>query len=602
MLIGMSAIGCSFIYTIIISILYFLKKKTKNFETNIYNVLLILALVNMFIELHLCVNVLLKVDSYSLYNMFLNRLFLITIFNWVTVFTVYIFKIAFSEKEKIIKNFNSKKMKILFIIFIIFIAVCLFKIITLRIDQFNDGVYSYSYGPATDFIVIIYGMYFFSWFIALIFRTNKKRFIKYLPLFIFIIISGLALFLRQINPGILLNSLPFSFAVLLMYFTIENPDLKLVEEIKLSKDKAEQLNTDKSNFIFNITQEMKKRIILMKSNITETLASNDVDVIKSNLHKLQSIVDDSNKMINQTLNISEEDIIKIEKIDNKYNVKNLIKETTLAAKNKIKESIDFRVSVENNIPEYLFGDSIKIKQILTTIIENSIKYTKKGFIELRVSSVIKYEICRLIITLEDSGIGIDQKIINNIFSKREDNDYISRNLNLNSVNKIINLIGGTFNINSKLNRGTKITITIDQHIPEEDTKNDQMAEYIKDLTIPKILLVDEDLNNLERIKKMFKNQNIFIDTVIMGEQCLRKVRNGEKFNLIIIDYEMPKLNGLQVFNKLKTEGYDIPVIITTDSDDVNIKKKYKEIGIYDVIKKPIKKKDIENIITYLKEN
>lgn len=494
---------------------------------------------------------------------------------------------------------NKKLYKLYIILNILLITIIFLTPVSLEVT--NDLNYMVSVGLSVDITTFCSGILLILTFIVAIKnrRILKERIIPIILLLIFIVFI---IFIRSIKPEFICLEFLATFVTLIMYHTIENPDLKLIEEIKQSKEKTDELNADKSNFIFNITQEMKKGFVLMKLNIKESLDNDNINDIKSNLHKLQSIVDGSNKMINQTLNISEEDIIKIEKIDNKYNVKNLIKETTLAAKNKIKESIDFRVSVENNIPEYLFGDSIKIKQILTTIIENSIKYTEKGFIELRIDSVIKYEICRLIITLEDSGIGIDQKIINNIFNKKEDNDYISRNLNLNSVNKIINLIGGTFNINSKLNRGTKITITIDQHIPEEDTKNDQMSEYIKDLTIPKILLVDEDLNNLERIKKMFKNQNIFIDTVIMGEQCLRKVRNGEKFNLIIIDYEMPKLNGLQVFNKLKTEGYDIPVIITTDSDDVNIKKKYKEIGIYDVIKKPIKKKDIENIITYLKEN
>lgn len=582
-------------FSTLLIIVYFFKKRINLLENKLYSVMLIVILIDSLLSSMLFFNV------YNNYNRLFveicNKIDYLQLIAWISCMYLYTYTITHKKNERFNQKFKINLISIIIINIFISILIFIADIDIILISPIKQT----AQGDSVNIAYFTWGFYMLLCGIVTIFNLKKIN-RKYIPIFISLFLSVILFIIFSINPYLIVISICLTFINWVMYHTIENPDLRLVEEIKQAKERSDEINADKSNFLFNITREIKKRSLEMKSYISESFDSNDIDDIKSNLYKLQSTLDGANKMINQTLNISEEDIIKIEKIDNKYNIKNLIKEITLSTQTKIKENIDFRVSVENNIPEYLFGDSIKIKQILKTILENAIKYTEKGFIELRIDSIIKYEICRLIITLEDSGVGMENSVINNIFTKRNDNDYTTKHLNLNSVNKIINLIGGTFNIISKLNQGTKITITLDQYIPEEETKNDQISEYIKDLTMPKVLLVDEDLKKLEKIKKMFKNQHIYVDTVIIGEQCLRKIRNNEKFDLIIIDYEIPKLNGLQVFNKLKAEGYKIPVIITTDSDDDNIKEKYKKIGIYDVIKNPIKKKDIEKIIKFLKEN
>ncbi len=135
MIISMSLIGCSLIYTIIIAVLFYTKKRISSFETKIYNVLLILAIVNMFIELHLCINVLINININGFYNMFLNRLFLVTMLSWITIFTIYIFRISFGNNESYQIFFSKKGMG--YPIFLSIVFVFLLLALFLPIYQFE---------------------------------------------------------------------------------------------------------------------------------------------------------------------------------------------------------------------------------------------------------------------------------------------------------------------------------------------------------------------------------------------------------------------------------------------------------------------------------
>lgn len=414
MIIGMAAITISFIYTVIISIIYFSKEKVINFETKIFNILIVLSLVAMCLELHLCINVLINVETYSFYNMFLNRLFLLVMFGWMTLFTVYIYILSFYKgKSSSVKQIKSTKY--LFLVFSVFAILSASLILTLPLEQFNNGIYSYSFGPAIDVVAISVIVYLVFCSISLIFRTNKTSYHKYYPLLILIISIAMAVIIRQINPGILLNSLPFSFAVLLLYFTIENPDVKLLNEILLAKDQAEKANRAKSDFLSSMSHEIRTPLNAIVG-FTE-LVQGSSNLNKDEEESLSYIKNASDTLLDIINNIL--DMSKIESGDISINNNAYFSDDLLLSVSKLLEfkmnekNLTFNVNIAPDIPKELLGDKTGIKKIITNLLSNAVKYTESGSVTYDVKCVINKDMCRLIITVSDTGRGIKKKILKN---------------------------------------------------------------------------------------------------------------------------------------------------------------------------------------------
>ena len=181
-------------------------------------------------------------------------------------------------------------------------------------------------------------------------------------------------------------------------------------------------------------------------------------------------------MTNEILDINSIDSASIKIYNDKYNVKLIIKElVTVYSKKCNVKNIAFRPSIASDIPEYLYGDSVSLKQVLDIILDNSVKYTSSGYIEFNVNTIIKNNIARLIITIEDSGVGISPDEMDSIFYKRkEEIDGSNMKSNLFTARKLITLMGGTIIPSSIYGTGTTMKIVLDQKVAKEaDEKLDK---------------------------------------------------------------------------------------------------------------------------------
>ena len=286
--------------------------------------------------------------------------------------------------------------------------------------------------------------------------------------------------------------------------------------------------------------------------------------------------------------------INIKTIKTKYNIKLLLKE--VVTKNKIKfnkKNINFRLNIDSNLPDSLYGDNINLKRVLNIILDNSYKYTEKGFVELSVNTIFKHDIARLIIKIEDSGIGIKAEDIDKCINKHPDKED-----SLYGTRKIINLLGGNLLISSEYNKGTIITIILDQKI-DTSKEDNKYNNYLDD---KKILIIDDNTSSIKLITKILSKCNVNIDSESTGKIALDKIRKEAKNDLILLDEEMPYISGEVVMKKLKNiKNFSTPVILLTKNKSIPYTEEYKESGFIDYILKPIDKDDlIEKINKYLK--
>ena len=575
----------SFFYSVLLMIAYFSKDKIKTLENKVYSKLIIINFIGIILELF-CTIFAGYTKDYLVFYTILNKLFLVELTIWCSVFSVYVFLIS-SKKEK---NELKSYLKKVSIFHIVIDVITMFLIFVLPVQfNINDlGYVMYSYGPSVNIVFISSTLYIILMFTCLIrnFKNIKNK--KYLPIYVYMVIGVLVGIVQKLHPEILAFTSMEAFITVIMYFTIENPDKKLLEEIHMSKKIADAANEDKSMLIYNMMNEVKSIASDINKSSEVILNSNNLE---ENRFFAREIISSNNKlysMANNIYNIDVIDDINVKTVKNKYNIKLLLKEVISKNKELFEDKdISFRFNIDSNLPNTLYGDSINLKNVLNTIIGNSYKYTDKGYVELSVNAIFKKDIVRLIIKIEDSGIGIKAEDLEKCLNKNTKDQN-----SLYGARKTINIMGGNLLISSEYNKGTIVTIILDQKIYTNNKDN-----YDKYVNNKKILIIDDNNSGIKLISKILDKHNILYDSSNLGKEALDRIRKGDKYDLILLDEDMPYMNGISVMNKLnKIKGFDTKVILLTKNSNIIYDDIYKDSGFSDYIIKPIDKDDLMNKI------
>lgn len=580
----------SFFYSVLLMIAYFSKDKIKTLENKVYSKLIIINFIGIILELF-CTIFAGYAKDYLVFYTILNKLFLVELTIWCSVFSVYVFLIS-SKKEK---NELKSYLKKVSIFHIVIDVITMFLIFVLPVQfNINDlGYVMYSYGPSVNIVFISSTLYIILMFTCLIrnFKNIKNK--KYLPIYVYMVIGVLVGIVQKLHPEILAFTSMEAFITVIMYFTIENPDKKLLEEIHTSKKIADAANEDKSMLIYNMMNEVKSIASDINKSSEVILNSNNLE---ENRFFAREIISSNNKlysMANNIYNIDVIDDINVKTVKNKYNIKLLLKE--VISKNKElfdNKDISFRFNIDSNLPNTLYGDSINLKNVLNTIIDNSYKYTDKGYVELSVNAIFKKDIVRLIIKIEDSGIGIKAEDLEKCLNKNTKDQN-----SLYGARKTINIMGGNLLISSEYNKGTIVTIILEQKIYTNN--KDNYDNYVNN---KKILIIDDNNSSTKIISKILDKHNILYNSSNLGKEALDRIRKGDKYDLILLDEDMPYMNGISIMNKFsKIKGFDTKVILLTKNSNIIYDDIYKDSGFSDYIIKPIDKDDLMNKINkYLK--
>ena len=567
------------VYIILLMFIYFSKRRYKSKENKIYSILIITSFIGVLLELG-CRLTIPLLNEIPKTTFLITKLYLVYLLTWVTLLSLYTFIIVNNPQSK----FKHTKISII-ITYIINIIIIFY----LPINYYNDGELIYTYGLSVYWVYIISFVYIIISIINILLSKTNLKDKKLIPIIAFIIIGTITTIIQLINPGMLLATSMETFVTVLMYFTIENPDMKMLEEVNKAKKISDNANQEKSMFLFNMTKEIRnisRNIDDHADNILSEVSKEETNIenIGDNAREIKYDISKFNTMTNDILDISNIDASNIKIYNTKFNIKLIIKGLVSIYKEKCQEKgLEFRTDIASDIPEYLYGDSIRLKNILMCILDKSIERTNTGFIEVNVNSIHRYDICRLIITIEDSSLPLSLEEINNILDN--DKEIDENNITIYDINKLINMMNGNLMIKSE--EGNEFLLSIDSKIVD-NTKKEEITNDTD------ILFISNDTKLLKQLEKLF---NVYTsNSVLNGLDAIDLIKAGENYNLILIDDVMKPISGLEVLKKLRSLDINIPCIVMLEKDKDHIKNHYIKDGFIDYIMKDDLKGEVNKII------
>lgn len=575
-------------------IIFFTKKNINNIEVNIYRNLLIL---NLFFSINaMVVYCVAKTIGTELLVAFMQKIHLSLLNIIGHIFLTY--NIEINQFNPKIKKGITTITNLFVIVVVILIFISPIKVI--NYDEILDvGGISY-YISITGIIIA------FIFLIILNIRyllRNKDNIKKSIPFFVLIILFGIGLLLRLHYPEIITETYCVAFALLVMYFTIENPDVKLLNQVETARDKAEKANAAKTDFLSSMSHEIRTPLnaivgfsqAIQEETTLEAAKQDAKDIIIASQNLLE--------IVNGILDISKIEANKMEISNTKYNIKTESENLYKLIKPRIGEKpIEFVMNIAPDVPTTLYGDKGKVKEIMTNLLTNAVKYTEQGEINLEISCINKNDNSTIIISVEDTGRGIKPEKIDKLFTKFERLDE-DRNttlegtgLGLAITKRLVEMMNGKIIVQSVFGNGSKFTVYLPQKIIYDKELKVEPQKEVLNLVNKKVLVVDDNDLNLKIADRLLKKYNLQVDTCKSGYECLEKIKD-QTYDLIFMDDMMPKMSGTETLHIIQeSPTFKTKVIALTANAIEGMKEKYIEEGFNDYLAKPIDKDELEKVL------
>lgn len=575
------------IFSILLFVLYNFKSNLKLLENKIYYGIIVTTIISGLIEIYSFILVRTSISVNSVLYLFSLKSLFLCFLVWIYLFTVYTVIVTINLKNK---DYSRYRLAIM-ISAIVFIIVSLTTMI-LPIDIIETDGLLLPTGVGVDIIYVLSLILFIIMISVIISNRRNLKNKKYYPMYFLLVILGIMIIVQKIFPSLLLINFSLSILIYIMYFTIENPDIKLIKDLSYTRRMLEKQNEIASGTVNNLAISLKNPLMEITNFSSKKINKKDEVSSLEEIKKFQklslNLVDQINKIM---------DLTRIEnrqlKIKNKlYQTDNLI--------NSIKDIINFRnvdvnYNIDNNIPKVLYGDDDNIKQTFTYLVEFISNYFDRYDLTINISKISVRNNCKLMFS-----IIVNYKNTKLDFIERDNKCIIETNAwEYELYNRLVELQKGTYEV-KKDNSSLIFNFALFQKIKDNNEAVEEEAIKYNNYSGKKILIALDNHLDINNFTELLVNYNVDISTSSSIEELTELLRSDKTFDIVFLSNT---ISGIENYNITTSEerkrtmtklsliaGYKLQIIMVTledykDSDTEYIKMPISKVKLDDIMVK-----------------